>query len=72
MSSWLRRLLNTPTNHVMHHETLCGNFGLYFNLWDRLMGTNHEDYEQRFREVTSRAGTPSQERPVTGEVRVKL
>ena len=46
--------LNTPTNHVMHHETMRGNYGLYFNIWDRLMGTSHPDYESRFREVTSR------------------
>ncbi len=54
MDGPLGSLLNTPTNHVMHHESLRGNYGLYFNVWDRLMGTNHADYEGRFREVTSR------------------
>jgi sterol desaturase/sphingolipid hydroxylase (fatty acid hydroxylase superfamily) len=54
MNSWLRLVLNTPTNHVQHHEKMKGNYGLYFNVWDRLMGTNHPDYENRFREVTSR------------------
>ena len=54
MNSPLKFFLNTPTNHAMHHEKLRGNFGLYFNLWDRLMGTNHVDYEQRFCEVTTR------------------
>jgi sterol desaturase/sphingolipid hydroxylase (fatty acid hydroxylase superfamily) len=54
MDSWLGRILNTPTNHAMHHEYFRGNYGLYFNYWDRLMGTNHERYEERFREVTSR------------------
>lgn len=54
MDSPLRYLLNTPTNHIMHHEKMRGNYGLYFNIWDRLMGTNHRDYEARFREVTSR------------------
>lgn len=54
MNSWLGRVLNTPTNHIMHHETLRGNFGLYFNVWDRLMRTNHRGYEARFVEVTSR------------------
>jgi sterol desaturase/sphingolipid hydroxylase (fatty acid hydroxylase superfamily) len=39
----------------MHHETLRGNYGLYFNVWDRLMGTNHDHYENRFREVTTRS-----------------
>ena len=55
MDSWLGRVLNTPTNHAMHHETLRGNYGLYFNVWDRLMRTNQANYEARFREVTSRA-----------------
>ena len=55
MKTPLRFLLNTPTNHVMHHEKMRGNYGLYFNVWDRLMGTNHPDYESRFTEVTSRS-----------------
>src|SRR5688572_21138987 len=60
MDTWLKRILNTPTNHVMHHEKLRGNYGLYFNVWDRMMGTNHAEYEDRFREVTSRpAAAPS-------------
>jgi Delta7-sterol 5-desaturase len=54
MDSWLGRILNTPTNHAQHHEKMRGNYGLYFNVWDRLMGTNHPDYESRFREVTTR------------------
>lgn len=63
MNTPLRLVLNTPTNHVMHHERMRGNYGLYFNVWDRLMGTNHPDYESRFREVTHRApGTPSPEK----------
>lgn len=61
MQSRLGRLVNTPTNHAMHHEFFRGNYGLYFNVWDRLLGTNHERYEERFGEVTSRprdAGEP--------------
>lgn len=53
MKTPLRFVMNTPTNHVMHHETLRGNYGLYFNFWDRLMGTCHTKYEARFAEVTS-------------------
>ena len=37
-----------------------GNYGLYFNVWDRLMGTNHDAYEARFREVTSRPAEAGQ------------
>ena len=54
LDSWLGKILNTPTNHTLHHEYIRGNYGLYFNVWDRLMGTNHAKYESRFREVTRR------------------
>jgi sterol desaturase/sphingolipid hydroxylase (fatty acid hydroxylase superfamily) len=52
MDSWLGKFFNTPTNHAMHHQYFRGNYGLYFNVWDRLMGTNHSQYEERFRHVT--------------------
>jgi lathosterol oxidase len=55
MKTPIRYLLNTPTNHIMHHEKMRGNYGLYFNVWDRLMGTNHADYEARYTEVASRS-----------------
>jgi sterol desaturase/sphingolipid hydroxylase (fatty acid hydroxylase superfamily) len=54
MDSPVRFLFNTPTNHIMHHESAGGNFGLYFNVWDRLMGTNQRAYQRRFRSVTAR------------------
>lgn len=57
LDCWLGKFLNTPTNHIMHHEHFGANYGLYFNVWDRLMGTNHERYAERFREVTRRSPT---------------
>lgn len=45
---------NTPTHHNMHHHYTKGNFGLYFNIWDRLMGTNHKHYDREFEEVLNR------------------
>jgi lathosterol oxidase len=51
--------LNTPTNHIQHHEKFRGNYGLYFNYWDRLMGTNHPDYEDRFQQVAQRPRDPA-------------
>ena len=45
---------NTSTNHNMHHKYVKCNYGLYFNIWDRLMGTNHSKYEETFDEVTAR------------------
>lgn len=41
---WLFRWHNTTTHHDMHHQRLTGNYSLYFNFWDRVMGTNHRDY----------------------------
>jgi lathosterol oxidase len=32
---------NTSTNHNLHHRLAKHNYGLYFNIWDRVMKTNH-------------------------------
>jgi sterol desaturase/sphingolipid hydroxylase (fatty acid hydroxylase superfamily) len=45
---------NTSTHHNMHHRLVKCNYGLYFNIWDRLMGTNHPDYEKNFEEVVEK------------------
>jgi sterol desaturase/sphingolipid hydroxylase (fatty acid hydroxylase superfamily) len=63
MPRWFLRspaglVLNTVTHHALHHEKLRANFGLYFNVWDRLMGTNHRDYERRF-DLATDAGLES-------------
>jgi sterol desaturase/sphingolipid hydroxylase (fatty acid hydroxylase superfamily) len=69
LGSPMRFLVNTPTNHIMHHQVPVGNYGLYFNVWDRIMATNSVHYEERFRAVTGRrtrdilarrAGSPAQ------------
>ena len=52
LQSRLGKLLNSVTHHALHHEKYRANFGLYFNVWDRFMGTNHPDYEERFRLAT--------------------
>ena len=56
--SWLGCILNTATHHAQHHETNRANFSLYFNLWDRLLGTNHDHYAQRFEEVVGQQSNP--------------
>lgn len=45
---------NTSTHHNMHHRYVHCNYGLYFNWWDRLFGTNHPEYTARFNEITAR------------------
>lgn len=44
----------TSTHHNMHHSGSRGHFMLYFNFWDRLLGTNSVDYAARLREIAAR------------------
>lgn len=46
--------INTSTHHNMHHAKFDGNYSLYFNFWDRILGTNFPNYEQHYAEVTAR------------------
>lgn len=48
------RWFNTSTHHNMHHKNGNANFGLYFNIWDTIMGTNHKNYLAKFDEVVNR------------------
>ena len=53
--------LTTTTHHDLHHSEGRHNFGLYFTWWDRMMGTEHPRYHEKFEAiVTDRpALTPS-------------
>jgi sterol desaturase/sphingolipid hydroxylase (fatty acid hydroxylase superfamily) len=52
---WFWGVFATTTHHDLHHNgSFHHNFGLYFTVWDRLMGTEHPRYRKIFREVTSR------------------
>ena len=42
---------NTTTHHDLHHETGRYNYGLYFRWWDKLMGTEHPDYQRKFEAI---------------------
>lgn len=61
---WFFKWLNTPTHHNMHHQLAHHNYGLYFNFWDRIMGTNHPDYDRTFEEVVNRTEKPDGKPPV--------
>ena len=60
-SRWTR-WYSTSTHHNLHHRDFRGNYGLYFTWWDRLLGTQHPEYEATFIQVTHRtaaeAATP--------------
>lgn len=47
----LQRLLNTPTHHNLHHKYHTKNFGIYYNVWDTICGTNHERYAAEYRAI---------------------
>ncbi len=51
LTAWI----NTATHHNMHHKNGNGNFGLYFNIWDRIMETNHDGYIEKFNEIATRS-----------------
>jgi sterol desaturase/sphingolipid hydroxylase (fatty acid hydroxylase superfamily) len=53
------RWLVTPTYHQMHHEDGERNIALYFNWWDRILGTKNAAYEARFEKVTAGAQPPA-------------
>lgn len=49
--SWLFEISNTSVYHNLHHSKFKGNYGLYFRVWDRLMGTEHPDYVKDYDRV---------------------
>jgi sterol desaturase/sphingolipid hydroxylase (fatty acid hydroxylase superfamily) len=46
---------NTVTHHDLHHQRYNVNFGLFFTLWDRLMGTLASDSDEVYRRATKQA-----------------
>jgi sterol desaturase/sphingolipid hydroxylase (fatty acid hydroxylase superfamily) len=44
---------NTTTGHDLHHELGRYNYGFYFRWWDKLMGTEHPGYPERFETIVA-------------------
>lgn len=44
----------TSLHHNMHHERSRGNYALYFTWWDRAMGTEFADFDERQQALNSR------------------
>lgn len=59
--TWIGRIQNTPTHHNMHHHYGRGNYSLYFNFWDRWMGTNNPNYEEEYEKNAIKRQTESVE-----------
>ena len=52
--SFLFEILNTSVYHNLHHKKFHGNYGLYFRVWDRLLGTENPEYVKGFDEIQKR------------------
>lgn len=48
------RWFNTSTHHNMHHQKSNCNYGLYFNFWDTVMGTNDKHYRETFDKIRAK------------------
>lgn len=56
--SWLFGVLNSSVYHNLHHSKFKGNYGLYFRIWDRVMGTEHPDYVKEYDKIQLRRFGP--------------
>ncbi|NLR77871.1 sterol desaturase family protein [Chitinophaga eiseniae] len=56
--TWWFEVLNTSVHHNLHHKKFKGNYGLYFRVWDRIMGTEHPDYVKEYDLVQARRFGP--------------
>lgn len=52
--SLIGKWINTSVSHNQHHKYFKGNYGLYFLIWDRIMGTLRADYDVAYEEVKNR------------------
>ena len=52
--------LTTVTHHDLHHAQAGWNYGLYFTHWDRLMGTEHPKYLERFAQAVGHNRCPTE------------
>lgn len=59
----ITKWINTATHHNLHHQKFNGNYGLYFNFWDRVMGTNFKNYEETFDEIAEKRNRGKESKP---------
>lgn len=54
---WFGKWFNTSVAHNMHHKYFVKNYGLWTTIWDRMMGTMHERYDETYLKTTEREGS---------------
>jgi Delta7-sterol 5-desaturase len=64
---WFLKWKLPATHHNMHHEQFNGNYGLYFIWWDRIMGTEFPDYEEKFKSIFNRKSKDKEEKVIESE-----
>lgn len=45
---WLGKWFIGAMHHSIHHRKYMVHYGLYFTFWDKLLGTQHPNYENEF------------------------
>ncbi len=45
---WLGKWFIGPKHHLIHHRKYIVHYGLYFTLWDKVLGTHDPNYEKEF------------------------
>lgn len=45
---WLGRWFIGSTHHSIHHRKYTVHYGLYFTFWDKLLGTQEPNYDDKF------------------------
>lgn len=73
---WLRHtflfgIVNTSVYHNLHHRKFKGNYGLYFRVWDRLMGTEHPDYVAEYDRLQERRFGAAKTPGTSGKAAIK-
>lgn len=50
---WLGRWFIGSTHHSIHHRKYTVHYGLYFTFWDKMLGTQDPNYDEKFDAVLS-------------------
>jgi sterol desaturase/sphingolipid hydroxylase (fatty acid hydroxylase superfamily) len=51
LDSFIGKILLSSTHHNLHHSRNKSNFGLYFTFWDRILGTEDENYRLAYEKI---------------------
>ncbi len=58
LGKWLGSWVVGCTHHWLHHRKYKVHYSLYFTFWDRVLGTQHEGYENMLTDRADKGGNP--------------